>query len=77
MDAVSLIVVGIYAFAYFTFGLRGARNFVDNKLANYVQGKKPWVRTVWIAVAALFFAYIEFARLILLGIFKLLQIFGM
>ncbi len=69
------VIVGLYIFCYFAFGLRGAANFVDNHLSQFCETpEKRWVRYVLIAIAALLFAYIEFAKIVIKGIIKLLQI---
>lgn len=69
------ILIVFFVFCYFAFGLKGAARFVDNNMSKWFQKtQKRWLRYVLIAIAALIFAYIEFARRIILGILKLLQI---
>ncbi len=69
------IIVIFFVFCYFAFGLKGAAQYVDNNMSNLFQDpKKRWLRYVLIAVAAFIFAFVEFARRILMGIIKLLQI---
>lgn len=67
-------MVGLYIFCYFAFGLRGAAGFVDGHMSQLFEApEKRWVRYVLIAIAALIFAYIEFAKIVIKGIIKLLQ----
>ncbi len=71
----STVIVGLYIFCYFAFGIRGAAGFVDSHMSKLFEApEKRWVRYVLIAIAALIFAYIEFAKLIIKGIIKLLQL---
>ncbi len=69
-----LIVFVTFIFCYFVFGLKGAKRFVDDKLSSLFQEpEKRWLRYVLIAVAALFFAFIELARLFILLILKIVS----
>lgn len=69
------IIFIIFVFCYFIFGIKGATRFVDNNMSKLLcDPKKCWLRYVLIAIAALLFAYIEFARLIILAILKLVRI---
>lgn len=67
-------IVLLYAVCYFVFGLKGAARFVNNRMENVFQNPKTkWLRYVCIAIFALVFAFIEFARLILMAILWLLR----
>ena len=68
------LLVLFYVFCYFVFGIKGARRFVDNKFgASFQTPEKRWERYAAIAIAALGFAYIEFGRLLILGILKVVS----
>ena len=68
------IVLLLFVVCYFAFGIKGATQFVDNRMNNLFQDpSKKWLRYVLIAIAAIIFAYIEFARLLLRAVGKILH----
>lgn len=68
------IICVLYAVCYVTVGITGARRFADNYLEKlFIKPKLWWLRYVLIAILAFGFAYIEFARLIITGILKVIQ----
>lgn len=74
MDTFGLIVIAVYVVCYFSFGLKGARRFINNKLPELAQNpEKSTQRKVATALLALVFAYIEFARIVIVGIIKVVR----
>lgn len=75
MTVMEAVFVLLYVFCYFVFGISGAKRFVDNKLAALFQApEKRWLRYVAIGIAAFVFAFIEFARFIILGFLKIISL---
>ena len=67
-----IVVIAFYIFCYFVFGLKGATRFVDNKISKLMEfSNKRWLRYLLIAIIALVFAFFEFARLLIIGILKI------
>ena len=62
-------------FSLSTILIIGAARFADNKLGRFFSDpKKTWMKVVFIILGAFVFAYIEFARIIITGIIKLVQL---
>lgn len=69
--SLSTILIIVFVFCYFAFGLIGAARFADNKLGRFFSDpKKTWMKVVFIILGAFVFAYIEFARIIITGIIQ-------
>lgn len=67
-----VIILLVYLVCYVTFGLKGGARFIDKVMAGKLTDpKKLWVRYVLIGIAALFFAWFEFGRLVISGIIAL------
>lgn len=72
--SLSTILIIVFVVCYFVFGLTGAARFADNKLGKFFSDpKRKWMKVVFIILGAFVFAYIEFARIIIMGIIKLVQ----
>lgn len=72
--SINTIIAVCYVFCYFAFGLKGAAGFIDRKMGKLLQDtQKYWLRYLLIPIIALFFAFIECTRIILLLMFRIVQ----